>query len=59
VVENYTYHYIYISPAMYRQYFKEEPSFNYAFVYYVDKIADSESESVGAVKSADKPYDSS
>lgn len=46
VVENYTYHYIYISPTLYKQYFKSEPSFNYAFVNYGETIADSQNESV-------------
>ncbi|MBQ7580197.1 MAG: ABC transporter permease [Clostridia bacterium] len=46
IVENYTYHYVYISPALYRQTFDEEPAFNYAYVNYTDEITGSDSESV-------------
>ncbi|MBQ7654540.1 MAG: FtsX-like permease family protein, partial [Clostridia bacterium] len=46
IVENYTYHYVYISPALYTKTYSQEPSFNYAFVNYVDAIDSSESESV-------------
>lgn len=38
IVENYTYHYVYISPERYEKVFGEAPSFNYAFVTYKDNI---------------------
>lgn len=59
IVENYTYHYVYISASLYEKTFNEKPAYNYAFVNYVDNIASSESEAVrsNAQKSLLSYYD--
>lgn len=38
IIENYTYHYIYMSPERYKAVFNEVPSFNYAYIRYSDAI---------------------
>lgn len=38
VVENYTYHYAYMSPERYEALFGEMPKFNYAYASYTDEV---------------------
>ena len=38
IVENYTYHYVYMSAARYADIFGVQPSYNYAYVQYTDAI---------------------
>lgn len=44
IIENYTYHYVYMSPERYMDVFKEAPSFNYAYIRYSDAIRNIEND---------------
>ncbi len=57
IVENYTFHYVYVSPAMYEKTFGTEPKFNYVTAILSDKIDKAAKESLAVELMKDSGID--